>query len=72
MISGLAARVRAPNSIPPDMSKSFPIGRSLEDEATYVKWRRGIFIFYTGVGLVAAGVISAAHFAGLPIQFAGN
>jgi hypothetical protein len=54
------------------MSKPFPIGRSLEDEATYVKWRRGILIFYTGVGLAAAGVISAAHFAPLSIQFAGN
>jgi hypothetical protein len=54
------------------MSKPFPIGRALEDEATYVKWRRGIIIFYTGVGLAAAGVISAAHFARLSIQFARN
>jgi hypothetical protein len=67
MISGRAARVRAPNC-----SKPFPIGRLLEDEATYIKWRRGGLIFYTGVGLAAAGVISAAHFARLSIQFAGN
>jgi hypothetical protein len=72
MISRPAARVRAPNSIRPDMSKPFPIGRSLEDEATYVRWRRGMLIFYTAVGLAAMGVISAAHFARLSIQFAGN
>jgi hypothetical protein len=72
MISRPAARLHAPNSIRLEMSKPFPTRRSLEDEATYVKWRRGMYIFYTGVGLVAAGVISAAHFARLPIQFAGN
>jgi hypothetical protein len=38
--------------------------RSREDEVTYVKWRRGVLIFYTCVGLAAVGIGVAAHFAG--------
>jgi hypothetical protein len=43
------------------MSKPLIFKRSPEDESTYVRWRRGVFIFYTCVGLAAVGVILAAH-----------
>jgi hypothetical protein len=52
------------------MSK--PLKRSPEDEATYVKWRWGVFIFYVSIGLVAVGIGVAAHFSRLASQFAGN
>jgi hypothetical protein len=55
-----------------DPRKDLTFRRSPEDEATYVKWRRGIFIFYGGVGLAVAGVGFAAHFSRLAFQLAGN
>jgi hypothetical protein len=45
---------------------------SLEDEATYVKWRRGMFIIYGSVGLTAIAVVLATHLSQLAIQLAGN
>jgi hypothetical protein len=45
---------------------------SLEDEATYVRWRRGMFIIYGSVGLTAIAVVLATHLSQLAIQLAGN
>lgn len=30
-----------------------------EDEITFVRWRRGVFILYGGIGLAAAGLLMA-------------
>jgi hypothetical protein len=45
--------------------------RSPEDKATYAKWRRGMFIFYGSIGLVAVAVVLAAHFSRVALQVAG-
>jgi hypothetical protein len=45
---------------------------SPEDEATYVKWRRGMMIFYGSIGLLAVAVFLAAHFSHPALQLAGN
>jgi hypothetical protein len=46
--------------------------RSREDEVTYMKWRQGVLIFYTCVGLAAVGIGVAAHFARVALLYAGN
>jgi hypothetical protein len=54
------------------MSKPFNFKRSLEDAATYAKWRRGVFIFYGCIGLAVVGIVFAGHFSRLAFQLAGN
>jgi hypothetical protein len=54
------------------MSKSSTFKRSPEDESTYAKWRRGVFIFYMCVGLVTASVIVVAQFSRFAFRLAGN
>jgi len=54
------------------MSKRLDFNKSPEDKATYVEWRRGVFIFYGCIGFVVVGILFAAHFARLALQFAGN
>jgi hypothetical protein len=46
--------------------------RSPEDEATYAKWRRGMFIFYGSIGLVAVAIILVTHFSRAAFQLFGN
>jgi hypothetical protein len=54
------------------MSKLSIFEHSPEDELTYLKWRRGVFIFYACLGLVAAGGILVTHVSRLAFEFAGN
>jgi hypothetical protein len=55
-------RIHEPNKYAP----------SPEDRATYVKWRRGILIFYGCIGLTAVAAIAVAEFAGIAVQIAGK
>jgi hypothetical protein len=48
------------------------LASSPEDEATYVKWRRGMVIFYGSIGLVAVAAFLAAHFSHPALQLAGD
>jgi hypothetical protein len=50
---------------PPNKYASSP-----EDHATYVKWRRGVLIFYGCIGLVMVAAIAVAEFAGIAVQIA--
>jgi hypothetical protein len=59
-ISGAAMRIHEPNKY----------ASSPEDHATYVKWRRGVLIFYGCIGLVMVAAIAVAEFAGIAVQIA--
>jgi hypothetical protein len=53
-------------------SKPSSYKSSPEDEATYAKWRRGVFIFYVSIGFTGLGVVLGAHFSRLGFQWAGG
>jgi hypothetical protein len=45
---------------------------SPEDEATYIKWRRGMVILYGSIGLVAVAAFLEAHGSHLALLLAGD
>jgi hypothetical protein len=52
------------------MNRSFDFKRSPEDKATFRKWRRGMVMFYGGVGLVVTTAVIAAHFVNVAMHVA--
>ena len=52
--------------------KPFDFERSPDDQATIVKWRRRVLMFYGGVGLVLIAVVAAAHIAHVVPLFASR
>jgi hypothetical protein len=52
------------------MSNSFDFKRSREDEATFRTWRRGMVMFYGGIGLVVTTAVIAAHFVNVAMHVA--
>jgi hypothetical protein len=45
---------------------------SPEYRATYVKWCRGVLVFYGCVGLLAVAAVVVADFAGIAVQIGGK
>jgi hypothetical protein len=52
------------------MSNSFDFKHSPRDEATFRKWRRGMVMFYGGIGLAVTATVIAAHFVNVAIHVA--
>jgi hypothetical protein len=44
--------------------------RSPDDEATYIKWHRGMCILYVCIGLMVVGVVLATHFSRVGLELA--
>jgi hypothetical protein len=52
------------------MSNSFDFKHSPEDERTFRTLRRGMVMFYGGVGLVVTTMVIAAHFVNVAMHVA--
>jgi hypothetical protein len=63
--------IEAPENMDP-MQKLREFPWLPEDQRTHAKWRRGVFILYGCIALVATAVLFVVQFAAIGVQFAGK